>query len=252
MSTCSWKNEKVIIFLLRTVHGSLSRASRTDKQGRLREVELWIHIRLMRRLNMWEWCSLVVWWGMLRNTMKVFQSDCYTRECIERASYNTSVTSFVWKDLNSTVSVIKWVKLEIVQDDVKYKQLFQKERTYYPEFTQQPPFWWQLLILLIQMYSESVFSIWVDTVCCIWVLFLSRPHLTVKHTFFCFFCCHYYLKMLGCNCHNATLWCPPPPDFWFWLWKKQGNHIFFHHQSHRHVVCGHQRYHPPNNISKST
>lgn len=106
MSTCSWENEKVIIFLLRTVHGSLSRASRTDKQGRLREVELWIHMRLMCRLNMWEWCSLVVWWGTLRNTMKVFQSDCYTRECIERASYNTSVIfsqSFVWKDLNSTI-----------------------------------------------------------------------------------------------------------------------------------------------------
>lgn len=94
MSTCSWENEKVIIFLLRTVHGSLSRASRTDKQGRLREVELWIHMRLMCRLNMWEWCSLVVWWGMLRNTMKVFQSDCYTRECIERASYKTSVIFF--------------------------------------------------------------------------------------------------------------------------------------------------------------
>lgn len=56
--------------------------------------------------------------------MKVFESDCYTGERTERASYNNSVSlfhKFCLERFKSRLSVIKSVKLEIVQDDVKYK-----------------------------------------------------------------------------------------------------------------------------------
>lgn len=119
------------------------------------------------------------------------------QESVPKGLPNCSVSLFVfvWKGLKRDIISVKYWKLENVKDDFKGKQLFQEGikinlniqysiSSFLMTTVHNWSIFWFMVILLIQMCSESAFSLWIDTVCCIGEVFLSRAHPSVNHNNF--------------------------------------------------------------------